>query len=93
MYNIVQYIYIQIYIQVQLCHDRIECAKFGGSGAIVGLVNLVPPCHHVFVGILWVQNIFSWAFCGSKSFSCRYFVGLQFFLVGISWVQFFQIQL
>ena len=35
-----------------------------------------------FVGISWVQNIFSWVFRGFKSFSCGYFVDPKFFLVG-----------
>ena len=40
-----------------------------------------------FVSILWVQNIFSWVFCGSQFFSRRYFLCPRFFLVGVSQVQ------
>ena len=63
--------------------------KFRGSRTIVDRVGLVPFCHRAFVGISWVQNIFSWVFRGFQIFSRRYFVGLRFFVVGISWVQFF----
>ena len=55
-----------------------KCAKFRGSRAVVGLAGLLPSCHRAFVGISWVQD-----------FSRGYFVGLKFFLVGISWVQSF----
>ena len=49
------------------------------------------------VGIQWVSNFFSqefrnfflWVFCGSKVFSCDYFVGPKYFPVGVSWVQFY----
>ena len=64
----------------------LECGKFRGSRAIVGLVGLVPSCYRAFVGNSWVQNFFSWVFRGSKSFSRRYLVDLKFFLVGISWI-------
>ena len=71
-----------------------ECAKFRGPRAIVCLVGLVSPCHHALVGpkiflvgILWVQNIFSWVFCVSQIFSRGCFVGPKFFLMGISWAQ------
>ena len=74
-----------------------ECAKFRRSGAIMGFVGLVPSRHCAFVGISWVQNIFSSVFRGSKIFSCGYFVspklflwlfcGFKTFLVGILWVQ------
>ena len=36
------------------------------------IVGLVPPCHRAFVG--------------PKSFFCGYFVGSEYFLMGISWV-------
>ena len=50
-----------------------ECAKFCGSRAIVGLVGLVPPCHC--------------ALHGYEFFSRGYFMDPKFFLVGISTVQ------
>ena len=34
------------------------------------------------LGKLWVQYFFLWVFCGSKIFSCGYFVGLNPNLVG-----------
>ena len=37
----------------------------------------------------WVRNFFSGVFRGSKIFTRGYFVGLNFFLVGLSWVQSF----
>ena len=50
-------------------------------------------------GISWVQNVFSWIFCGSKIFFRGFFVGPKFFswvfywslffLVGSLWVQIF----
>ena len=50
-----------------------ECASFRGSRDIVDVTWIVPPCHRAFVGpklffvgILWIQNIFAWVFCGSK---------------------------
>ena len=62
----------------------------------VGLVGLVLPCHHAFMGpkyfllvILWVRNFFPWVFRGSKIFSRGYFVDLKLFFVGISWVPIF----
>ena len=81
-------------------HLKIECIKFRGSRAIAGLV---PLCHHVFVGpnffllgpkyfrvsISWIQDFFSLEFPGSNSFSRVYFVGSQFFLVGITWFPIF----
>ena len=67
----------------------VECAKFCGSCAIVVLLGVVPSYYHAFVGISWVQNIFSWVFCAFRIFSLGYFVGPKFFLVGISWVQSF----
>ena len=65
------------------CYER---AKFHGSRAIVGRVDLLPSCHRSFegttlaeiyfiVGISWVSIFFSWKFLGPK-----------LFLVGISWV-------
>ena len=67
-----------------------------GSGAILGFVGLMTLCHRgsklfFLVGIFWVPNIFScilcgshiFSHCGSKIFSCGYFVGPTFFLVGI----------
>ena len=65
----------------------VECAKFCGSRAIVVLLGVVPSYYHAFVDISWVQNIFSWVYCGSQIFSRRYFVGPKFFLMGILWVQ------
>ena len=72
----------------------LKCAKLHRSGAIVGLVGLVPPCHCAFmgpkfflVGISWVLNFFSWVFHGSEIFPRGCFVGPKFFLVGISRVQ------
>ena len=59
-------------------YSDIECAKFRESLEIAGLVGLVPSCHFAFVGISWVRNL-----------SRGYFVGPEFFLVSISWVQFF----
>ena len=38
-------------------------------------------------GFLWVQYFFLWVFRGSNFFSCEYFVGPKFFLVGISRVR------
>ena len=80
--------------KMELTVFKMECAKFRGSRAIVGLVGLVPPCHRAFVGpkiffvgISWVSIFFSWVFRGSKSFSRGYFMGPKLFLVGISWVQ------
>ena len=62
------------------CYDnalsQIECAKFTGLRAILGLAGLVPSCHHAFVGI-----------SSNQSFSGEYYVGPKFFLVGISWFQ------
>ena len=46
------------------CHS-VERAKFRGSHVIVGLVGLVSFYYCAFVGISWVQNIFSWEFRGS----------------------------
>ena len=43
--------------------------------AIVVLVVLVPACHCALVGILEVQSIFFWVFCGSIVFSRGYLVG------------------
>ena len=73
----------------------------------MGLMGLVPLCHHTFVGpkfflvgYVWLQDIFFfflyfvgskftlWVFHGFRIFSCGYFVGLIFFLVTISWVQY-----
>ena len=42
-----------------------------------------------FFGSSWVSNFFLWVFCGSPIFSREYFVGPQFFNVGISWDQIF----
>ena len=63
-----------------------ECAKFRGSRAIVCLMGPVSPCHRALmgskiflVGISWVQNIFSWVFCGSQTFSRGYFVDPRFY--------------
>ena len=64
-----------------------ECAKFLGSCAIVGLEGLVPVCHRAFVGILWVHIFFANVFSESKICSRGYFMGPEFFLVSISWVQ------
>ena len=64
-----------------------ECAKLRGLHAIVGLLGLVPLCHHAFIGISWVQNILLWVFCGFKIFSCGYFLSPKFYLLGILWVQ------
>ena len=75
-----------------------ECAKFRGSRAIVGLVGLVLWCSCAFVGISWIQKFFSWVFVGLKfffvgtrgpKFLSWLFVGPKFFLVGILWVQIF----
>ena len=41
------------------------------------------------MGILWVQNIFSGVFHGSKIFPYGYFIGPKFFLMGIKWIQSF----
>ena len=42
--------------------DKTECAKFRGSCAILGLVDLVPPCRRgpkiFLVGVSWVSNFF-----------------------------------
>ena len=68
-----------------------EYAKFRRSRAIASLVGLVDRAFvgpkFFLVGILWVQNFFSWIFCGSKIFSRGYFVGPKFFLGGITWIQ------
>ena len=53
----------------------------------MNLASLVPLCHLVFEGILWVQNFFSWVLRGSQIFSRGFFVGPRFLLVGVSWVQ------
>ena len=72
-----------------------ECAKFSGSRAAVGLVNLKSSClREYFKKIFsWLfrgsKFFFSWVFRGCKYFSCGYFVDPKFFLVGILWVQFF----
>ena len=61
-----------------------ECAKFGWS-CDIGVLCVLCDCDiepsyvfHgskiFFVGISWVQNIFSWVFCGSQIFSRGYFV-------------------
>ena len=80
----------------QLHCNCLECAKFCGSHAIVGLAGLMLLYHRAFmgpkiflVGILWVQNISSWVICGSEIFSHGYFVDSKVFLVGILWVQIF----
>ena len=71
----------------------------------MGLVGLVSPCHRDFVGpkifsvgisrvsnfFSWVPIFFSWVFPVSQTFSRGYFVGLEFFLVSISWVPDFMI--
>ena len=54
-----------------------ECDIFRGLRAIVGIVGLVPLCYCVFAVISRALN-----------FSCGYFVGLRFFLVGLSWLGF-----
>ena len=66
-----------------------ECAKFCGSCGNVPsyLCGYFVGPNYFLVGILWVQNIFSWVFRGFKLFSRGYFVGPKYFLVGISWVQ------
>ena len=46
-----------------------KCTKFRGSCVTVGLVGLVPLCHHALVGISWFQSFFSWVFRGYKRFS------------------------
>ena len=63
-----------------------ECAKFSGLRAILGLVGLVLSCHCAFVspkyflvGILWVQIFLSLVLRGSK----------KMFFVGFSSVQTF----
>ena len=48
---------------------------FRGSRAIAGISGLVPFCYCTFVAISRVLN-----------FPHEYFVGLKFFLVGISWL-------
>ena len=48
-----------------------ECAKFRGSRAFMVLVDLVPS--------LWVRNVLSLTFRGSKIFSCGYFLGQKFY--------------
>ena len=70
------------------CHSR-ECAKFRWSGAIVP--------SWVFRGFSVLRGYFLWVLHGSQFFSCgiwwvpnfsrEYFVGPNFFLMGISWVQ------
>ena len=57
------------YLNFKFSTTKIECAKFGGSRVIMGLVGLVPPYHRAFVGpkiflvgISWVSNFFSWVF-------------------------------
>ena len=67
-------------------HSKIECAKFRGSRAIVGLMGLVPSCQRALVGLKlsrgvswvwnffsWVPKFFSWVFGGSDFFSREYF--------------------
>ena len=59
--------------------------------SVLNFVGLMPSCLRgskiFFVGISWVQNIFSWVFRGSKIFSRGYVMDQKCFLVGISWVQ------
>ena len=68
-------------------HSKIECAKFPGSRAIVGLMGLVSSYQRALVGLKFSRGV-SWV--------SRCFVGLKFFLVGpkiflvsIWWVRFF----
>ena len=55
----------------------------------ISLVQCHFFCLRALLGILWVENILSQAFCGSEIFFRGYFVGLNFFLVGTSWLQSF----
>ena len=63
-----------------------ECAKFRGLHVILGLMCLVPSCHHVFVVIFWVQKYFLVVINGAK-ISFEYLLSPTFFLACISWVQ------
>ena len=80
---------------VALSLEKMDCAKFRGSCAIVGLVGLVPPClrgsenfsrgyfvgsKYFLVGISWVSHFFSCVFRGSQFFSRGYFVGPRFYV-------------
>ena len=59
-----------------------ECAKFRGLHVILGLMCLVPSCHHVFVGIFWVQKyFFSWLLMEPKFLSSIYWSPHFFWLV------------
>ena len=51
----------------------------------VGLMPSWVSCHCAIVPS-WVRKFFSWLYLGSNIFSRGYFLGLKFFLVGISWV-------
>ena len=51
----------------------------------VGFMPSWVSCHRVIVPS-GVQKFFSWLYLGSNIFSRGYFLGLNFFLVGISWV-------
>ena len=76
----------------------IKCSKFCEPCAIVLMFHRAFMRPKLFnVGTSWVQNFFSWVFCGSKFFSQGHFVGPQifrigfcvsakFFLVYISWI-------
>ena len=75
VYNTVTIVIIDFHQKKKICivFVDIECAKFRGSRAIMGLVGFVPPCHRAFVGpkiflvgISWVLYFFSWVFHGSK---------------------------
>ena len=64
----------------------IECAKFYGLHAIMGLRSLVSSClmNISFVGINEFKS-FSWL----QNYSCGYFMSLKVFHVSILWVKFF----
>ena len=70
-----------------------ECDKFLESRGIVGLLGVVPLCHHAFVGNQLVRNFSSWCFVGQiyyrgfAFFSSGNFVVQKLFLVGFLWVQ------
>ena len=68
---------------VALSLEKMDCAEFRGSCAIVGLVGLVPPC------LRGSENFSRGYFRGFKIFSRGYFVGFTFFLMCISWVSIF----
>ena len=61
-------------------YEILQCAKFRGSRAIEGFMDLVPSCYRA-------KFFLQMEFRGSETFSRWYFVDPKFFLMGVSWVQ------